>query len=671
MTTAVNSAATDPMDAEAVLAPDGVLAASIPHYEDRPEQRAMAAAVSSALADERAMLIEAGTGTGKTLAYLVPALLSGKRVVVSTGTRALQDQIARRDIPLLQELLPRPFTWAALKGVSNYVCRRRLLDLVVERPPGDLGDQLAVAHEWALESVTGDRSELSHLAENAPIWSRITNTPETRLGSRCPHFERCFVTRARRRADKADLVLVNHHLFFADLALRNTHPGARVLPDYDAVVFDEAHQLEDVITEHFGLTVSTLRFSYLSRDARAALDRVSGTSFRPSPARLVIEHVERCAGDLFGQVRHVLVAAAGDNSGRVELPEGLFEREAVRDAWWKLDTALDDLGRHAGHEAQSDDDEIAEAASGIARRCGQLRDDLATMAEHTPGIDDTHVQWGDVSRRGVVLRAAPIEVTNVLGRDLLTRTPSAIFTSATLTTADQFDYMRDRLGFDDSVGELQVESPFAYGEQAMLYVPRDLPEPRDAAAGAAIAARIHALVTMTDGRAFVLFTSHRGMRDAERRCRDDLAKDGLVLLVQNQEPRASLLERFRLTERAVLFGTGSFWEGIDVPGDALSLVIIDKLPFAPPTDPLVAARTRRVDADGGDAFMELQVPQAALALKQGFGRLIRRRDDRGIVAVLDPRIVTRRYGRTFIDTLPTDIPRTSSLEQVRRWWDAS
>jgi ATP-dependent DNA helicase DinG len=637
-----------------LLAPGGGLERAIPYYEDRAEQRAMSAAVARALADARPLIVEAGTGTGKTLAYLVPALASGKRVVVSTGTRALQDQIARHDLPLLRTVLARPFSAVMLKGVSNYVCRRRLAEASSRHDVAELID-------WAAHSDTGDRSEVEWLAETAPIWSEVTTTPDTRIGPRCPYFERCFVTQARRLAERAELILVNHHLYFADRALRAAAPGARVLPEHDAVIFDEAHQLEDVATEHFGARISTHGLAQLVRDAQQALARLPLWTGRHADD--TIRAVERAGLGLFSHVRGALLREAD----RVPLPEGLFDHPERRDAWFQLDSALEELAREAEAETEpsdvveDDQDAGARAAlTGLARRARAMRDDLATIAEQR---QRSHVYWGEARAGGTVLSASPIEVGELVRRHIVRAGPTPIFTSATLATSGDFSYSRSRLGLDDA-DELLVPSPFDYARQAMLYVPRDLPVPADDGFAAATAERTLELLAITGGRAFLLFTSHRALREAAGR----LASAPYPRLVQGDAPRATLVDRFRATPGAILLGTASFWEGVDVPGDALSLVIIDKLPFAPHTDPLVAARMRACSEAGGDPFATIQVPAAALALKQGFGRLIRRRDDRGIVAILDSRIVTKTYGRVFLDTLPAGLPRTSAIEQVRRWW---
>jgi ATP-dependent DNA helicase DinG len=688
-----------------VFGPGGTLARAVPDYEDRPQQRAVADAVARAFAEERALVVEAGTGTGKTLAYLVPALRSGKRVVVSTGTRTLQEQIARHDVPLLEQVLAGPVAVATLKGISNYLCVRRLEELGAAALELDLDDDHARIWRWARQTASGDRAEVTAVADDAAVWSRVTTTPEARLGPRCPHHERCFVARARREAEKAQLVLVNHHLFFADLALRASSPGARVLPDYDAVVFDEAHQVEDVATEHFGVTVSSARFAALARDARVGL-RVAGAGAaadRGDDARAIamLTNLDARATALFARVAGALAGRvrerpAADAAERVMLPPELFADAQVREAWFRADASLEELAAHCALAADRANDETAhgrvpgaapgsggiggaeprsgehrtgpqatiEALAALARRAAQLRDDLATVAERDRA---NHVHWAELRGPTAALRASPVDVAPLMRQHVLGPVPTVVLPSATLTAAGSFRYTRARLGLaDDVADELAVASPFDFARQAMLYLPQDLPLPRDDEFCAASCRRIEELLAITGGHAFVLFTTRRALGAAVRALRPRLP---YPLWVQGEQPRAALLDRFRAASGSVLLATGSFWEGVDVPGRALSQVIIDKLPFAPPDDPLVAARMQRAAERGADPFLDYQVPQAAIALKQGFGRLIRRGDDRGIVALLDGRVLARRYGRAFLATLPPALPRTSSIEQLRRWWE--
>ncbi|HWN67004.1 MAG TPA: ATP-dependent DNA helicase, partial [Haliangium sp.] len=518
---------------DAVLGPRGILAACVPHYEDRPAQRDMAQAVATALAEERVLLAEAGTGTGKTLAYLVPALLSGKRVVVSTGTRALQDQITRHDIPLLEELMPRQFTAVTLKGVSNYLCLRKLNDgaTVAALRTEEARRDHAIIVDWARETATGDRAEVEAVADDAPVWSVVTNTPDTRLGPRCPYYEQCFVTRARRRAEKADIIVVNHHLFFADLALRSAYPGARVLPEYDAVVFDEAHQLEDVMTDHFGVQLSTVRLAHVVRDAHHAFSSPGGPLFssnRPGnrASDRIIEHVERCAEGFFAVVRRALAERAPNETGRIAIDDDLFADEARQDAWFRLDTALDELSAHAaltseelareqaasGEPAGGPVDERAEALDAVSRRAAALRDDMALLAERS---ERAFVYWGEIRGASVLLCAAPVDVSPYMRQHVVPQAPAIALTSATLRAGASFDYVRQRLGLDHELAdELTVPSPFDYARQALLYLPRDLPDPREPGFIEAACVRIAELCAITRGRAFVLFTSHRALREA-------------------------------------------------------------------------------------------------------------------------------------------------------------
>jgi ATP-dependent DNA helicase DinG len=663
-----------------ILGPYGRLARALPGYEHRPQQLAMARQVAAALGEQRALLVEAGTGTGKTLAYLVPAILSGKRVVVSTGTKHLQEQILEKDIPLLRDTVGLPVEAAVLKGISNYLCLRRFSEV------GDTADpDLVKIATWADRTATGDRGELAEVPDESPAWKLVTTTPDARLGPRCPFFERCFVTRARRAAAKAQIVIVNHHLFFADLALRAAYPGAAVLPPYQAVIFDEAHQVEDVATEHFGIGASTLRLLALGRDARKALTQVTGigSAVPTGPAAalaasgqadaraaaLMIGNLETRGDAFFALVRARLEKAGAGGDARVAMPADLFDDPARKDAWFRFDAALEEVAAHADRRAldlardpDAAEDQHEDAAA-VARRARAFRDDLGTLAE--PAGTRKHVRWAEVRGRTVLLHASPIDIAPLLRETVMAGAESVTFTSATLTAGGSFDYARERLGLPvEDAEELQVDSPFDYAKQALLYLPRDLPAPQAPGFGEAVVARTAELCAISEGRAFVLFTSHRALRAAAVGLRQVLP---WPVLVQGEAPRAALIDAFRARPGSVLLATSSFWEGVDVPGEALSLVVIEKLPFAAPDDPITAARVARLDERGEDAFRAYQVPRAAIALKQGFGRLIRRKDDRGIVAILDHRILTKGYGQLFLQSLPP-AARTSAIEQVRRWW---
>jgi ATP-dependent DNA helicase DinG len=645
---------------EAVLGPGGTLARALPGYEQRADQLELAREVARALAERRYLVAEAGTGTGKTLAYLVPAALSGRKVVVSTATKALQEQIWLRDLPLLRERCGLEIEAAALKGRANYWCLERGEKFArnptfSSREEGAHWLRLAA---WARKTATGDRSEVD-LPDQFAAWREVSATGETCLGRECERYDDCFVTRARARAQEADVLVVNHHLFFADLAMRTSRAGVEVLPDYEAVIFDEAHALEDVATEYFGLSVSSWRIEELVRDAAAA------ARDRPDLARslaLRTKELGRAGEAFFGPLAEALRRAPGQAArGRRRAtpepdvrapltPELLAPLEAEQA---RLDEALEEV-RGMLAEAES------AALASIARRAGELRTELAAV---TAMAEPSRVFFAEAKGRGLFLRAAPVDVSEELVERLYRRLDTAVFTSATLAAQGSFAYFRAQMGlagFD--VLEARLPGPFDYRRQAALAVPEGMPEPAAPGFPAAAAAAVRELCAVTGGRAFVLCTSLRMMRALRDLC------SGLPyrLLLQGERPKHLLLEDFR-AEPSVLFATQSFWEGVDVPGEALSLVVIDKLPFAPPGDPVVAARLRAVEARGGDAFAELSVPQAALALRQGFGRLIRTRTDRGIVAVLDPRLLTRGYGRAFLDTLPP-VPLCRSVEEARRWW---
>lgn len=634
-----------------VLGPGGLLARSLPGWETRPQQLDMALQVEAALRERRPTLIEAGTGTGKTLGYLVPAILSGLRVVVSTGTRNLQEQILKKDVPLLAEHLPVEFTVTQLKGMSNYLCRRRYGEFVAMQQAR--GDDTLALHElrlWAERTAVGDRAELPELPDDSPLWREISATTETRLGPRCPFHESCFVTRARREAQRADVLVVNHHLYFADLALRDKWPQAQLLPAYDAVIFDEAHQVEEVATDYFGLQVSSLRLARLAGD----LGQAAAASHVEARATETARHLATTADSLFTMLRERL-----PREGRTHADDALWSGEATR-AWHALDNALEEA---EGVAAQTDDSvEGAERGQALSRRARVIREELAVMGERH---DRERVYWAERRGRTVLLHASPVDVAEALRETLFAQVETAVFTSATLTAEGRFDYVQSRLGLD-AASTLRLDSPFDYRAQALLYLPRDLPEPAARDFVPLAAARSLALVEAAGGRAFLLYTSHRQMVAVHALLAPRLRALSLPALLQGERPKHLLLAEFRRAP-SVLFATGAFWEGVDVVGDALQLVVIDKLPFAPPDDPLVSARVRRLEEAGQSGFRAYQIPQAALALAQGFGRLIRHRGDRGLVAILDPRASSRGYGHRVLSSLPADCPRTADLNEARRF----
>jgi ATP-dependent DNA helicase DinG len=644
-------------------------------YEERAAQLEMADAVELALQDERPLLCEAGTGTGKTLAYLVPAILSGKRVVISTATRALQEQVFHKDLPGIAADLGLRAEAALVKGLGNYLCLRRFDEL--RKGSSALVDpwvarSLPLLETWAAETETGDAAELTALAEDDPVWREVASSSETRLGSTCDHFDRCFVTRMKRDAERARILVVNHHLFFADLAVKLA-AGARanaagVLPPYDAVVFDEAHQLEDVATAYFGTRLSRARLEMMLRDADRAFvasglsDRLLSRGEGAALTGLVREAVD----ELFEWLAH-LCGPGDDGSGRISLPRDAWSG-ALLDAYHRLDTALETLAAYA--EANR----VVEAVGLVAERATRLRDDAAAIVE--PPTE--RVTWMEVRapsrggpRRGAVsaVGASPVELGRLLRERIFDRVGAVVLTSATLTTAGgDFGFFRSRIGLDGSDAcpiEVCVASPFDFAARALLYVPTDLPDTSDAEFVGRAADRIAELIAIVGGGAFVLCTSFRGMRALAGALRKRLAR---APLVQGEAPKLALVSRFRADGHAVLVATMSFWEGVDVPGDALRLVVIEKIPFAVPTDPLVAARCARIAEQGRDPFLGYSVPQAALTLKQGFGRLIRTRSDRGVVAVLDRRVRTRAYGKALLEGLPP-ATRASRVDEVRAFWE--
>jgi ATP-dependent DNA helicase DinG len=645
-----------------ILGPGGAAAAVLPGYEARGGQLAMAERIAGAIENDERLLVEAGTGTGKTLAYLVPALLSGRKTVVSTGTKTLQDQIASVDLPRLAQILAAAGRAdlgpdaAVMKGLGNYVCRRRLSERDRQRrlvADPELDRLLAFAET----SATGDRAELTDLADEAPLWGEIAATPETRIGARCAFFESCFVTAMRRRAAAARLIIVNHHLFFADLALRARWPEAQVLPPYEVVIFDEAHQIEDVATEFFGVHASTQRLFALARDL-ARETGVSSSRAENVAARLT------AAGGLFGDVLRDLLPPPrpGAEESRAPLPADL-DRGPVRIAYHRLDGVLEEIANWLNPDGQTVAESHRSAEVGaLGRRALALRADLDLLID---GRGRDHVRWLGASARNVALHASPVDVSTLLGRALDACPGPIVFTSATLTVAGKFDYLRARTGLGDTAADATFPSPFNYARQSLLYLATDLPEPNDAAFPAAVAARMAELCAITGGRALLLFTSFKNLRVAEAEMRGTLP---FPLLVQGQRPRNHLLAALRSQIGSVLLATQSFWEGVDVPGEALSLVVMDRIPFGAPDDPLTRARIDHIRDEGGDPFGGYQLPRAALSLKQGFGRLIRSRGDHGIVALLDGRAARKSYGATLRASLPAECPRTESLEDVAEFW---
>ncbi len=630
------------------FAPEGPLQQAHPSYEHRPGQEAMARAVERTLRDGGVLMVEAGTGTGKTLAYLVPAAHCGRRVIVSTGTRNLQDQIMGLDLPFLRERVGMRIQAALMKGRDNYLCRYRFSEF--EREPlleaAEEATFIPRIREWSRITAAGDRAEIADLPDQLRMWRDVNARADTCTGSRCPEFEACWLTVMRRRAEESQIVVVNHHLFFADLAIRTAF-GA-VLPDYDTVIFDEAHLLEEIATLYFGVVVSAAQIEDLCRDAERAAARAGGASKGGGGAAFLRE----AAREFFQPIREHLRDAAG--RVRFDPPErGGPEVESQRGV---LVDALQEVRRQAVRGSLP-----SETAEAIGSRAEEVQAALVRVLER----HDPRYVFGMEARGrgGVLITASPIDVSGLLREGLFARLHACVLTSATLAVEGRFDFFQRRLGLVDSEA-LVVESSFDHKVQAVLYLPRGMPEPREAGFLAKAVDEIRALLPITRGRAFLLFTSYAHLQ----RVHEALAADARWnLFVQGEGPRAALVESFKVTANAVLLGTTSFWHGVDVPGEALSLVVVDKLPFDVPSDPLVSARIEEIRREGGDPFREYQTPLAVLELKQGLGRLLRSRGDRGILAVLDPRLTTRSYGRRFLGSLPP-YPVVRGIEECREFF---
>ena len=632
----------------AALGPEGALARAFPHFQFRSQQLGMAEAVAAAIENGGVLLTEAGTGTGKTFAYLVPALQSGRKVIVSTGTRNLQDQLYQRDLPRIREALAVPASTALLKGRSNYLCLHRLDTAAGDpraRSPGTT-DLLGRIRGWVQRTRHGDVAELPDIPEDAPVWPLVTSTTDNCLGSECPDYEACFLVEARRRAQEADLVVINHHLLCADIALREEGFG-ELLPAADSFIVDEAHQLPDIASQFFGTNLSARQLQELTRDTEA--------EYRGE------------AGD-----QPALPAATGALDRAVRDFRLLFGVEERRGVWAELERAPHLTG----------------ALEEIGERLAALQDVLQSLAGRGRGLDaclarcqaltatvelmgsadeaGAAVRWFEISRLGFRLSRTPLDIAAPFRNQMARRAESWIFTSATLAVGDSFAHFQRQLGLDEA-RTARWDSPFDYAAQGLWYVPRGMPDPREPDYTATVVERAVPVIEASGGRTFMLFTSHRALREAAQRLADRLP---FPLLVQGSASRTELLGRFRNLGNAVLLGTSSFWEGVDVPGGALSCVIIDKLPFAAPGDPVLQARLDAIRGRGGNPFMDYQVPQAVIALKQGSGRLIRDCNDRGVLMTCDPRMLSKPYGRVFLDAMPA-FSRTRVLDEVLTFFASS
>jgi ATP-dependent DNA helicase DinG len=630
------------------FAPGGILASSALPYEYRPGQLQMAKAVERALEEHRHLIVEAGTGTGKTLAYLLPALRTGQRVIVSTGTKALQDQLYFRDVPFLETLVGE-LRVCYMKGRANYLCRHKLVALRNEPILSGLEeiDQYRQIAEWEQTTETGDRSEIAGLPESSALWQKLDARTEACLGSTCPDYHRCFITEMRRKALESDIIIVNHHLFFADLSVKREAegaPDAGILPEAAAVVFDEAHELEDVASSYFGLSVSNIRFEELARDIDILLRGKQGADNIPAQTQ-----------QLRDRARMFFASLPMNGDGRQPFTNREEFLESDGDLYMAVRTTLQRL------ESEMEGLKAVEEAAGLKKRIARLRSEFEFLLESNANnmvywmerrislaSASLHRSAGRSASRTTFLQATPIDVSELLSELVFEQIPTVILTSATLTVQGGFEHIRKRLGLSEA-RELVVPSHFKYGEQALLYLPPEMPDPRDPEFPEAAARCIQRVLEITHGRAFCLFTSYAQMRDLYERLLPVL---DFPILLHGTAPRKTLLEQFRKTPNAVLFGTSSFWQGVDVQGEALSCVIIDRLPFSVPSDPVVSARMKAIEEAGGKPFFDYQVPTAVLTLKQGFGRLIRSLEDRGVLVLLDPRIRRQRYGQTFLASLP-------------------
>ncbi len=675
------------------FAPGGLLSKTHPAYEFRRGQLQMAQAVEEALDEKRHLIVEAGTGTGKTLAYLLPVIRSGKRVIISTGTKNLQEQLYFKDVPALEQALfpdgDRKLSVCYMKGRNNYLCRKKLIDLTDQPVLSGLEEiehYRAIA-AWEKTTHSGDRAELAELPEASALWHKLDARADTCLGQKCKEYDRCFITEMRRRAAESDIIIVNHHLFFADLAIKleaEGAPDAGVLPECGAVIFDEAHELEDIAGNYFGISVSNLRMDELARDVEHLLQREKLYTPQMSGA---IQSV-RDRSQLFFSLLPANEGRFAFDSRREFLEENGEEFIALNQSLSRLGAELEQLPQKP------------EEAFTLTRRAQQLQVQLTFVMENEDpntvfwierrgfrgafgssnhpalkGRDFSHAGNAALEKgasapearggRNIFLQATPIEVGQILRECLWSKLEASVLTSATLAVGGGFEYMRQRLGLDHA-RELIVASHFDYESQAILYVPPNLPDPRTPQFAEEATTVVRRLLEITRGRAFVLFTSYAQMNDIYDRL---LGVLDFPMLKQGDAPKSALLEEFRITPHAVLFGTSSFWQGVDVQGEQLSCVIIDRLPFAVPSDPVVAARVKAIDAGGGNAFFEYQVPSAVITLKQGFGRLIRSLHDRGLLALLDNRILKKQYGRVFVESLPR-YSRTTDLKKVEQFFGA-
>ncbi len=633
-----------------LFGPQSIFAVAIPGFEYRPAQLQMAEAVEQSINTGETLLAEAGTGTGKTLAYLVPAILSGKKTVIATGTKTLQEQLYFKDIPLLARTIPKRFVASLMKGRANYLCRRSLRRALTEAHTRPERQRLAKIQTWSGGSVRGDRAELDFLSDADPLWDDVAAWSETCLGSDCEDYDECFLTRMRQEAAAADIVIVNHHLLFADAALRD---GSlfQVIPSYATLILDEAHLLEDVATDFFGTEISNLRIERLVRDAeREWRATAGGDATIPTHLMRLAEASARFFryfdfSESARRLRHEMLGGLVGSAGSELIQHLVLLHDLIHALPGKPEGLLG-CARRAGEHA------------GILRDFLRPASDASDAADRRPVV-----RWSERRGRALVLRTSPLDVSADFRRAILKSAETVILTSATLSAGGQFDFLRRRLGIERA-REFQATSPFDYGEQAILYIPRHLPDPRERGFLEQAAEEIRSILEATAGRALVLFTSVEAMETTYRLLQGVIP---FPLMVQGEAPRTQLLERFRRDVASVLLATRSFWQGVDVVGEALSCLVIHKLPFGFPGDPILEARLDYLQQQRGDPFWEYQVPSAIITLRQGLGRLIRSGQDRGALCILDVRLLTRGYGRAFLESLPP-CRVTNDRDELRRFF---
>jgi len=627
-----------------ILGQNGLLAKHVTGFAPRVEQQAMAEAVADTLENQSILIAEAGTGTGKTFAYLVPALLCGQKVIISTGTKNLQDQLFHRDLPVVRKALEIPVTVALLKGRNNYLCLHRLEVAEEGRYSSrEMAKKIQMVRSWSMQTQSGDVSELSALSESDSVWPRVTSGTDNCLGSECGFFDKCHLIEARRQAQAADVVVVNHHLLFADMALREGGFG-ELLPAANAFIIDEAHQLPDVASGFFGTSLSSQQLMELARDAEAEYitDINEGRDFST-----ITDGLQTAAQDM--RLAFALKNGRGIWRDEAENKDLLESIDKVASALEKLQTTLKPLA------------ERSKGLENCQRRGAELKDLFARL---TGVAAEDHIHWYEIHKRSFSIYLTPLSIADIFQARLAEIKASWIFTSATLAVGEHFDLFQQQLGLMDAE-TMQWASPFDYYHQSLFYVPRDLPMPNDRNYTRAVIDCARPVIESCGGRTFLLFTSHRALREAA-----ELLEEGFdyPLLIQGDEPRDVLLEKFRKLGNAVLLGTSSFWEGVDVRGDALSCVIIDKLPFASPGDPVLQGRIEAMRKQGKNPFMDFQLPNAAIALKQGVGRLIRDVNDHGILMICDPRLLDKPYGHIFLDSLPK-MARTRDAGDITRFFE--